>query len=163
MENEKMIVAFVDRNNTNLSMIAEALGRYYGKDVFEVYSAGMEEPGTLNEFAVDAMEEIYEIDLNDLPEPKTIDDIPDVDIIVGFGDVEIPLYADVHYEEWEVEDPEDGDMEDFREVIYELEERVKYLTERLITGEVQWNDVPEEELEEDEEEAEEDEEESDEE
>lgn len=52
---EKPRVAFICVHNSCRSQIAEALGKYMAKDVFDSYSAGTEAGDTINRDAVRIM------------------------------------------------------------------------------------------------------------
>ncbi len=54
---KKIRVLFVCVHNSARSQMAEALLKFYGKEKFEVYSAGLE-PGKLNPVVVDVMKDI---------------------------------------------------------------------------------------------------------
>ena len=53
-------VAFICVHNSCRSQIAEALGKYYGKDIFESYSAGTETKPQINQDTVRLMKKSME-------------------------------------------------------------------------------------------------------
>lgn len=68
---QKIQVLFVCIHNSARSQMAEAFLNYYGKDLFEVESAGIE-PGKLNPVVVEAMKEIgFDISRNKV---KSVED-----------------------------------------------------------------------------------------
>lgn len=56
MDKKRIKVLFVCVHNSARSQVAEAFLKFYGKEKFEVYSAGLE-PGKLNPIVVDVMKE----------------------------------------------------------------------------------------------------------
>ena len=57
-------VAFICVHNSCRSQMAEALGKKYGVDVFESYSAGTETKPQINQDAVRIIKDLYNIDMN---------------------------------------------------------------------------------------------------
>ena len=57
----KSKVAFICVHNSCRSQIAEALGKKYGIDVFESYSAGTETKPQINQDAVRIIKELYDM------------------------------------------------------------------------------------------------------
>lgn len=51
--NKKLKVAFICVHNSCRSQIAEALGKHYGKDIFESYSAGTEKKDKINKMQLE--------------------------------------------------------------------------------------------------------------
>ena len=72
-------VAFICVHNSCRSQIAEALGKYYGKDIFESYSAGTETKPQINQDAVRLMKKIYGINMEESQKSKLLENIPNVD------------------------------------------------------------------------------------
>ena len=62
----KKKVAFICVHNSCRSQMAEALGKLYGSDVFESYSAGTETKPLINQDAVRIIKDLYNIDSNDV-------------------------------------------------------------------------------------------------
>ena len=69
-------VAFVCVHNSCRSQMAEALGKKYGIDVFESYSAGTETKPQINQDAVRIIKELYDINMNETQKSKLLSDIP---------------------------------------------------------------------------------------
>ena len=78
-------VAFVCVHNSCRSQMAEALGKKYGIDVFESYSAGTETKPQINQDAVRIIKELYDINMNETQKSKLLSDIPNVDIVIKMG------------------------------------------------------------------------------
>lgn len=126
-------VAFVCVHNSCRSQIAEGWAKELGKGVLEVYSAGTEKYNEVKPLAVEVMQEV-DIDISQ-QYPKLISEIPkEVDILITMGcNVVCPFIPNTHSEDWGLDDPSGGSIEDFRitrdfirEKVEELIEKVKY-------------------------------------
>lgn len=125
-------VAFICVHNSCRSQIAEALGRHLGKDIFESYSAGTEIKPKINQDAVRLMKDIYNIDMEKEQYSKLYDDIPKPDILISMGcNVSCPVLYDKFYDNWQLEDPTGKDDEQFKKIIFKIEENIKKLIEKL--------------------------------
>ena len=130
-------VAFVCVHNSCRSQMAEALGRIYGSDVFESYSAGTETKPQINQDAVRIVKNLYGIDMEKTQRSKLLSDIPDVDIVIKMGcNVVCPYLPANHIEDWGLEDPTGKSDEEFIKVARVIEEKVKNLALRIQNGEV---------------------------
>lgn len=130
--NNKPKVAFICVHNSCRSQIAEALGKYYGSDVFESYSAGTETKPHINQDAVRLMKELYGIDMEKSQYSKLLADIPPVDTVVTMGcNVECPYLPCKYREDWGLEDPTGKSDEEFKKIIEVIDTRIKELKEQL--------------------------------
>lgn len=131
-------VAFICVHNSCRSQMAQALGNHFASDAFESYSAGTEERDHINPDAVRLIKEIYAIDMEEKQSPKLLTDIPDVDIVVKMGcNVICPFLPSQHEEDWGLDDPSGQSDAVFRETIRLIEEKVKDLRERILSGELE--------------------------
>lgn len=127
----KYKVAFVCVHNSCRSQMAEGFAKKLGCDLFDSYSAGTEEYPEVKPLAVAVMEEIgismaghYPKLLTDLPE--------DIDIVITMGcEVECPFVPSKHEEDWGLDDPSGGPIEDFRKTRDLIEEKVIDLIKRI--------------------------------
>lgn len=125
-------VAFICVHNSCRSQIAEALGKKYGKGVFESFSAGTERKDKINQDAVRLMKRLYNIDMEKEQYPKVIEDIPKVDVAISMGcGVACPFIGRGFDEDWGLEDPTGKEDEEFIKIIEEIEKRVKKLAEKI--------------------------------
>ena len=125
-------VAFVCVHNSCRSQMAEALGKKYGIDVFESYSAGTETKPQINQDAVRIIKELYDINMNETQKSKLLSDIPNVDIVIKMGcNVVCPYLPGNHVEDWGLEDPTGKDDEEFIKIAKSIELKVKDLAERI--------------------------------
>ncbi len=132
MNNTKPKVAFLCVHNSCRSQIAEALGKYFGGDVFESYSAGTETKPQINQDAVRLIKKRYGIDMEETQRSKLLSDIPVVDIVVTMGcNVECPYLPCRHREDWGLEDPSGKSDDEFLQVINEIEVKIKEMKARI--------------------------------
>ena len=78
-------IAFVCVHNSCRSQMAEALSKLFAGDVFDAYSAGTETKLQINQDAVRAIKDLYNIDMNEKQRSKLLSDIPAVDVVITMG------------------------------------------------------------------------------
>lgn len=127
----KTTVAFVCVHNSCRSQMAEGWAKKLGSDRLEVYSAGTENYPAVKPLAVEVMEEAG-VNMSG-HKPKLLSDIPaEVDILITMGcNVDCPNVPSRHREDWGLDDPSGGPIEDFRETSKLIEEKVKELLVRV--------------------------------
>ena len=125
-------VAFVCVHNSCRSQMAEALGKMYGGEVFESYSAGTETKPQINQDEVRIIKELYKVDMNETQKSKLLSDIPDADIVIKMGcNVVCPVLPAKHIEDWGLEDPTGKEDQAFIDTAKIIESKVKELAERI--------------------------------
>ncbi|MFA5542617.1 MAG: arsenate reductase ArsC [Bacilli bacterium] len=124
-------VAFVCIHNSCRSQMAEAIAKELGKNLIDVYSAGVEEYPEVKHLAIKVIEELN-IDMKNQM-PKLIKDIPnDIDILITMGcGVECPYVPCTHREDWGLDDPSGKDISEFRKTRDIIIEKVKDLLTRI--------------------------------
>jgi len=133
----KTKVAFICVHNSCRSQMAEALGKLYGSDVFESYSAGTETKPQINQDAVRITKELYNIDMNETQKSKLLSDIPKADIVIKMGcNVVCPILPGKHIEDWGLDDPTGKSDEEFIKTVKTIEEKVKDLARRIENKEI---------------------------
>lgn len=133
----KTKVAFICVHNSCRSQMAEALGKFYGSDVFESYSAGTETKPQINQDAVRIIKNLYNIDMNETQKSKLLSDIPEVDIVVTMGcNVQCPFLPSKHREDWGLDDPTGKSDEEFILTARKIEEKIKDLAKRIKNNEI---------------------------
>ncbi len=134
MKNNKIKVAFICVHNSCRSQIAEALGKHFAGDVFESYSAGTETKMKINQDAVRLIKDIYNIDMEKTQRSELITELPKIDITIKMGCNVICPFVDSDYEEdWGLEDPTGKSDEEFKNVIGEIEKKIKELANKIST------------------------------
>lgn len=135
LNDDKLKVAFICVHNSCRSQIAEALGKIYGSDVFESYSAGTETKHFINQDAVRLMKKLYSVDMEATQRSKLIEDIPAVDVVITMGcNVDCPWLPSQMREDWGLDDPSGKSDEEFLNVISMIDYKVKELAVRLKNG-----------------------------
>ena len=125
-------VAFICVHNSCRSQIAEALGKYYGAEIFESYSAGTETKPQINQDAVRLMKKIYGIDMEKIQKFKLLSEIPNVDIVITMGcNVNCPTLPCEFREDWGLDDPSGKSDEEFMKVIDIIDLKIKELVEKI--------------------------------
>jgi protein-tyrosine-phosphatase len=125
-------VVFLCVENSNRSQMAEAFARVYGGGQVEAFSAGSRPSGRVNRRAVESMREVgYDLGghvskgLADLPEGEF-----DVAVTMGCGD-ECPTLRAKRRLDWDIPDPREMPLEQFREVRDLISHMVQRLLEEL--------------------------------
>ena len=121
-------VLFVCVHNAGRSQMAAGFVRKLAGGRVSVRSAGSEPADRLNPAVVEAMAEVG-VDLGE-EAPKRLSDeyVREADAVVtmGCGDA-CPVYPGKRYEDWELDDPADLDLDGVRRVRDEIEARVRAL------------------------------------
>ena len=127
----KKKVAFICVHNSCRSQIAEALGKKFLSDSFDVYSAGTETKPQINQDAVRIMKELYGIDMEQTQYSKLISDIPNPDLAISMGcNVGCPFIGRGFDDNWGLEDPTGKSDEEFKRIIKAIENKILELREQ---------------------------------
>ena len=126
---------FVCVENSCRSQIAEAFARIHGGAEVEVYSAGSRPSGKVNPKAIETMREIgYDLTKHD---SKSLEEIPNLEYdfaaTMGCGD-ECPFVRAKQREDWQIPDPKDLPLDEFRETRELIEQKVKDVLSMLKHG-----------------------------
>jgi len=110
-------ILFVCVENSCRSQIAEAFARTLGRGLIEAYSCGSRPSGHVNGTAIASMKELgYDRSTH---ASKSVSDIPqimyDVVVTMGCGDA-CPSVTAKQREEWNIPDPKQMDIDEFRAV-----------------------------------------------
>lgn len=133
----KVKVAYICVHNSCRSQMAEALTKLYASDIIEAYSAGTETKPEINKDAVEIIGDLYGVDMTKEQKSKLLTEIPPVDIVVTMGcNVECPYFPSKHREDWGLEDPTGKSREEFVKTARTIEEKVKDLRDRIVSGDL---------------------------
>lgn len=133
----KKKVAFICVHNSCRSQMAEALGKIFGGDVFESYSAGTETKPEINQDAVRIIKDLYKVNMNETQKSKLLTDIPKIDIAIKMGcNVVCPYLPAKHTEDWGLDDPTGKSDEEFIKTAKVIEEKIKNLALRIKNNEL---------------------------
>jgi arsenate reductase len=125
-------VLFVCVQNAGRSQMAAALLDHYADGRVHVHSAGSEPADQVNPAVVEAMSELG-VDLSkEFPKPMTDEAVRAADTVItmGCGDA-CPIYPGKRYEDWEVDDPAEADLEGVRRIRDEISQRVRTLLDEV--------------------------------
>ena len=101
--------------------------KYLG-DIYNVYSAGSEIKSEINKDAVRIIKQLYNDDISLSQHPKTINEIPEPDIIISMGCYNGCPYINKEFtDDWQIEDPTGKSDFEFIKVINEIKEKVLQL------------------------------------
>lgn len=125
-------VAFVCVHNSCRSQMAEAVAKENWSDVFDAYSAGTETAPQINQTAVKLIDERYGVNMNETQSSKTLDAIPEVDIVITMGcNVDCPWLPSKHREDWGLDDPSHKEYSEYEYTLDEIESKMKDLVSRI--------------------------------
>lgn len=125
-------VLFVCVENSNRSQMAEAFARIDGGAGVEAHSAGSRPSGRVNPKAVEAMRELgYDLAPH---RSKSLSELPNVNfdavVTMGCGDV-CPNIPAKRREDWQIPDPKEMPVHEFRQVRDLIREKVQALLNAL--------------------------------
>ena len=128
-------VLFVCVENAGRSQMAAGLLDKLAAGRVQVRSAGSEPADRIHATVREAMAEIG-VDLGrEFPKPLTDDAVRTADAVItmGCGDA-CPLYPGKRYEDWQLDDPADEDLDGVRRIRDQIHHRVKALLSELVPG-----------------------------
>ena len=126
-------VLFVCVHNAGRSQMAAALLDHYAAGRVHVRSAGSTPADEINPEVITAMAELG-VDLaQEFPKPLTDEFVQAADVVItmGCGDT-CPIYPGKRYEDWELEDPVDADLQGVRRIRDDIGARVQRLADELM-------------------------------
>lgn len=114
--------------------MAEGWARFLGSDVITAFSAGTEKYPRVKPLAVEVMEQAGVVMTSHYP--KLLDEIPlEVDILISMGcGVVCPFVICKYEEDWGIEDPSGGSIENFRKTRDILKKKVEILISGINAG-----------------------------
>jgi protein-tyrosine-phosphatase len=118
--------------NAGRSQMAAALLDHYADGRVHVRSAGSAPADQINPHVVAAMAELGVDISKEFPKPMTDEVVEAADAVVtmGCGDA-CPIYPGKRYEDWEVDDPAETDLEGVRRIRDDISGRVRTLLAEL--------------------------------
>jgi arsenate reductase (thioredoxin) len=130
---EQPEVLFVCVQNAGRSQMAAGLVKLRSEDRIHVRSAGSRPADEINAAVVEAMEELG-VDMGEaFPKPLTDEVVRAADVVItmGCGDA-CPIYPGKRYEDWDVDDPAEQDLETVRRIRDDIDARVQKLIAELL-------------------------------
>jgi arsenate reductase (thioredoxin) len=121
-------VLFVCVQNAGRSQMAAALLDFYAEGRVHVRSAGSAPADDINADVVTAMAELGLDISKEFPKPMTDEVVEAADAVItmGCGDA-CPIYPGKRYEDWEVDDPAETDLDGVRRIRDDISARVRRL------------------------------------
>jgi arsenate reductase len=126
-------VLFVCVQNAGRSQMAASLVTLRSEGRIHVRSAGSHPGEEINPAVAQALAELGVDMAEAFPKPLTDEVVRAADVVItmGCGDA-CPIYPGKRYEDWEVDDPADQDLETVRRIRDEIDARVQALVEDLL-------------------------------
>lgn len=126
-----MKIVFVCVHNSCRSQMAEALAKHLCKDMglcLEIYSAGSEKSREIHPKAKEYLKELYGIEMRG-HYVKTLDELMlNWDIVISMGcNMQCPTTQAKYHFDFALQDPSNMPKEEFLEIIYALEGKLKAL------------------------------------
>jgi arsenate reductase (thioredoxin) len=130
---EQPEVLFVCVHNAGRSQMAAGLVNLRSEGRIHVRSAGSDPASEINPAVVEAMQELGVDMSEEFPKPLTDEVVRAADAVItmGCGDA-CPIYPGKRYEDWELDDPADQDLEAVRRIRDEIDGRVQKLIAELL-------------------------------
>jgi arsenate reductase (thioredoxin) len=127
-------VLFVCVHNAGRSQMAAALLDHYAEGRVHVRSAGSAPASEINPDVIAAMSELGLDVSKEFPKPITDEVVQAADAVItmGCGDA-CPIYPGKRYEDWQVDDPAETDLDGVRHIRDDIGERVRRLLAELTT------------------------------
>jgi arsenate reductase (thioredoxin) len=125
-------VLFVCVQNAGRSQMAAALLDHFADGRVHVRSAGSEPADRINPAVVEALNEVGVDISKEFPKPMTDEVVRAADAVItmGCGDA-CPIYPGKRYEDWEIDDPADAELEGVRRIRDEISQRVRRLLDEV--------------------------------
>jgi protein-tyrosine-phosphatase len=126
-------VLFVCVHNAGRSQMAAGLVKLRSGGRVHVRSAGSDPGEEINPAVVEAMAEVGVNMSEEFPKPLTDEVVRAADVVItmGCGDA-CPIYPGKKYEDWELDDPADEDINTVRRIREEIDARVQELIGELL-------------------------------
>jgi arsenate reductase len=125
-------VLFVCVHNAGRSQMAAALLDFYAEGRVHVRSAGSDPADQINPHVITTMTELGLDISKEFPKPMTDEVVQAADAVItmGCGDA-CPIYPGKRYEDWEIDDPAEADLDGVRRIRDEIRQRVRQLLAEL--------------------------------
>ncbi len=125
-------VLFVCVHNAGRSQMAAGLVKLRSQGRVHVRSAGSTPADEINPAVIEAMSELGVDMSEEFPKPLTDEVVRAADVVItmGCGDA-CPIYPGKKYEDWELDDPAEQDLDAVRRIRDEIDGRVQKLIAEL--------------------------------
>lgn len=132
IEKDRPSILFVCVHNAGRSQMAAALATELSSGRVEVRSAGSAPSDSIPDSVHAAMDEIGLNLAEAFPKPLTDEVVRAADVVItmGCGDA-CPIYPGKRYEDWDLQDPSELDVDGVKEVRNDIEARIRTLLTEL--------------------------------
>ncbi|CAN5225398.1 arsenate reductase ArsC [soil metagenome] len=128
MSAQRPVVMYACIHNSCRSVAAKVLTQHYAGDGVEVRSAGSEPGSGVNPGVAAVLAERGLSTQDHAPALLTRESVEDSDVVITMGCGETcPVFPGKRYEDWQVEDPKDQDVETVRRIVNYVDRRVRDL------------------------------------
>ncbi len=128
MSAQRPVVMYACIHNSGRSVAAKVLTQHYAGDAVEVRSAGSEPGSGVNPGVAAVLAERGLSTADHAPLLLTPESVEDSDVVITMGCGETcPVFPGKRYEDWQVEDPKDRDVETVRQIVDDVDRRVRDL------------------------------------
>ena len=128
----KPVILFACIHNGGRSLAAKVLSERYSGGEVEIRSAGSEPGLSLNPVVVAVLAEMGISTEGEKPSLLTSALVEESDVVITMGCGETcPIFPGKRYEDWQVLDPKDQELDVVRGIIREIDERVQKLLREM--------------------------------
>lgn len=128
----KPTILFACIHNSGRSVAAQALARHYGGDAVEVRSAGSEPRDAINPTVAEVLSERGLPIADHAPTQLDWDLVQQSEVVITVGCGETcPVFPGKRYEDWPVDDPAGQDINTVRQIVDDIDHRVRELLRSL--------------------------------
>ena len=132
MSASRPVVMYACIHNSGRSVAAKVLTQHYAGDAVEVRSAGSEPGSGVNPGVAAVLAERGLSTDDHAPSLLTRESVEDSDVVITMGCGETcPVFPGKRYEDWQVADPKDQDLETVRRIVDDVDGRVRGLLAAL--------------------------------
>jgi len=122
------VVLYACIHNSGRSVAAKVLTEHHAAGAVDVRSAGSEPGSAVNPQVAAVLAERGLSTASHVPSLLTPDTIRDADRVVTMGCGETcPVFPGKSYEDWQVDDPKDQDLDTVRRIVDDVDRRVRAL------------------------------------
>jgi arsenate reductase len=126
------VVMFACIHNSGRSVAAKVLAEHYADGALEVRSAGSEPGSSVNPGVAAVLAERGLSTEEHTPQLLTSESVQESDVVVTMGCGETcPVFPGKRYEDWQIPDPKDQDLETVRRIVDDVDVRVRRLLSEL--------------------------------
>lgn len=129
---EPPVILFACIHNSGRSVAARVLAEHHAAGRAIAISAGSEPSGSVNPAVAQVLAERGLATSQETPTLLDYETVQTADVVVTMGCGETcPVFPGKHYEDWQIDDPKDQDVETVRAIVDDIDRRVRALVDRV--------------------------------